>query len=543
MAASLWPEDEDRDALAVAWDDAEGGGPAGVVVPAPVVRPKGEPSVTLADFVRGGWHVLEPGTPLVWNWHIDVICEHLTAVADGRITRLVVNIPPGLMKSLLGCVFFPAWVWTWWPEWRALFGSYALDLAIRDSARTRDLIESEWYRDTFRPAWRLSGDRNLKSFFQNTRTGFRLSVAVGSKTTGFRGHATIVDDPLNVADAEARSDVKREAAWRWISKSLSSRLNDQRTGARVFIGQRTHERDPFGYLLERGGYELLRLPSEYQAAHPCATSLGRADRRTRDGELLFPEMFPKSVLDEARTKDLGTYGYAAQHQQQPAPEGGGIFKKDWFQRYSPRTLPPVFEEVLASWDMSFKDAEGSSYVVGQVWGRLGAGVYLLGGYRKKADFPETLRAVLALGSYTAPHEGVWRVPGIADRWHVGPKLVEDKANGPAVISTLRNKVPGLVAIPGNDDKPARARGQSWFVEGRTVYLPETDVSYPSLREPVQAFVDEVTTFPASAYTDQAVAFTQALLRLIPNAESNGTTAASAAPVELSETGRMVQQRF
>jgi hypothetical protein len=187
------------------------------------------PRMPLRQFVEQAWPILEPEALFIPNWHVDAICAHLEAVIDGRIRRLVINVPPGFMKSLLVCVFWPAWVWTFRPGWRGIFSSYAGDLAIRDSVKCRALIESEWYRGTFAPSWQLSSDQNVKSYFQNTRMGFRLSLSVGGKGTGFRGHCVVVDDPLNVRDGF--SDLALDEVVRWWDKTMSTRQRPARRRA------------------------------------------------------------------------------------------------------------------------------------------------------------------------------------------------------------------------------------------------------------------------------------------------------------------------
>lgn len=447
--------------------------------------------------------MVEPGTPLLWNWHIDAICEHLQAVTDGRIRRLLINIPPGHMKSLLVSVFWPAWVWARRPEWRALFSSYAMDLAIRDSVRCRDLITSEWYQEGFCPPWGLKGDQNVKSFFENTRRGFRFSLSVGGRATGFRGDCVVVDDPLNAK--EQYSKTARDECVFWWDKVMSSRLNDQRVGARVIIMQRLHEEDLAGHVIRKEGYEHLCLPTEFEPERltgsgrdhiPAATRIGWRDPRTEPGELLFPTLFSAPVVTEAK-RDLGADGFAGQHQQRPSPADGTIFKRAWWQYY--RQAPAVFDVVIQSWDCSFKDTKGTDYVVGQVWGRLGADKYLLDQVRDRMDFTATCAALKSLSA----------------KWsRAAAKLIEDKANGPAVISALRRQVSGLIPVEPDGSKVARAHAVSADVEAGNVYLPE-GATFTS------DFVEELASFPNGTYDDQVDAATQALRRL-----SSGATTAS-----------------
>ena len=225
------------------------------------------------DFIRQAWHVVEPGRPFIPAWHVDAIADHLQAISEGQIKNLLINVPPGHGKSLIVSVLWPAWQWIRIGEegcWRGLFASYDHGLAVRDSVRCRSLIESPWYRDTFRPLWKLSGDQNEKGNFENTKSGFRVSLSVNGRSTGIRGDAVVVDDPLNASDQfsdRALSDVVF-----WWSQSMSSRLNDMENGNKIVIMQRLNERDLSGYVLEQGNYEHLCLPSEFEPERRAATS-------------------------------------------------------------------------------------------------------------------------------------------------------------------------------------------------------------------------------------------------------------------------------
>ncbi len=414
---------------------------------------------SLAYFIPLAWPTVEPSTDLVWGWHLDAIAEHLEAVVRGQIQDLIINVPPGHMKSLEACVLFPAWVWTWQPSWRALFGSYALDLALRDSVRCRDVITSKWYQETFLPDWGLKSAQNVKGAYQNDARGIRQCVSVGSGTTGFRGDAVVLDDPLSVM--QAYSPAARDEASRYVKSALSSRFNDPRKRQRILIMQRLHEQDPTGVVLEDGNWVHLRLPSEFEPKLRCVTSIGWEDPRTEKGELLFPQFFTQQVIDQAK-KDLGSDSYAGQHQQRPSPAGGGIFKKWWWRFWQPAgmNLPPVrvegpdgvmverpvvnlpkdFDQQLQSWDMTFKDTKGTDFVVGQVWAKKEANRYLLDQVRERLSFSHTIQAVRSL----------------SERWpDADTRLVEDKANGPAVIDTLNDEISGLIAVnPEGAKRPA-----------------------------------------------------------------------------------------
>jgi predicted phage terminase large subunit-like protein len=452
---------------------------------------------SLAQFVRHAWHILEPGTPLRWNWHIDAVCRVLEAVSRGDLRRVIINIPPGTMKSLLVSVFWPAWVWTWRPEWRPLFGSYAIELSMRDSVRCRAVVSSTWYRTTFAPTWQLSGDQNVKSYFENTQRGFRMALSVGSAGTGFRGDAVVVDDPLNAK--EAHSEPAREEALTWWTQTMPTRVNDPATGVFVIVMQRLHEEDLTGHMLKSGGYAHLCLPMEYEpdlacacGQKPCITgSLGKLDPRTAPGELLFPEMFTREVLAELK-RTMGSAVYAGQEGQRPSPAEGGMFKRSWWKRY--KVAPAKFDEVVQSWDFAFKETSTSDYVVGQVWGRVGAECWLLDQVRDRMDFTASLAAIEDLSA----------------KWpQAKAKLIEDKANGSAVITSLKKKISGLIEIQPDGGKQARASAVTPFVEAGNVYIPEAGAAAWA-----SDYVEELAAFPNGANDDQVDCTSQALARLM-----------------------------
>ena len=464
----------------------------------------------LRDFVRIAWPIVEPATPFVPGWHIDAIVEHLEAVTLGEIRNLIINVPPRHMKSLLVSVFWPAWEWIRFPHRRWLYSSYAASLSIRDSVKCRRLIESSWYQRMWGDRFALTSDQNTKGRFDNNRSGYRIATSVDGFATGEGGDRIVCDDPHNVQDVE--SDAVRKATVDWWDVVMSTRVNDPRTASKVVVMQRCHQRDLSGHLLAQGGWEHLRLPAEFEEPR-CVTSIGWSDPRERVGELLWAERFGPEEIASAK-RSLGSYAAAGQLQQRPSPAGGGIFKRHWFRYFQPRgmNLPPVIlqlpdgstktiaaieapttvDEQIQSWDCSFKDLDTSDYVVGQAWARLGS-VYLLGHQiRGQMDLPATMKAVREL---TAGFPKTYA------------KLIEDKANGSAVIQMLSQEIPGILPVNPSGGKIARAQAVSPLVEAGNVYLP-----HPEYAPWVNDFIEECVQFPNGAYDDQVDAMTQALLR-------------------------------
>lgn len=471
---------------------------------------------SLYDFIRlGAWDVLEPGTPYVDGWHIRVVCDAIqevledwahpnTGVIPDKIKRTaqntVVNIPPGTMKSLIVSVFAPAWMWVRFPHWRAIYSSANPRVALRDSVKCRDLIDSDWYQKSFRPTWQLADDQNAKGYYKNTEGGFRQAVSVGQKITGDRADFLGVDDPLDAMDADSNSKTARDACLYWWDNAFCNRVNDLQRSKRFIIMQRLHEDDLSGHLLKQASTAHLILPMEFdpERADP-------RDPRTLPGELLFPARFPESVLVEERRR-LGTWGYSGQMQQAPVPAGGGMFPFGWWRFWSrmsttvagprpegctslpPRRLPAHFSSLTMSVDATFKEAATSDFVVITVWGRERADSFLLHVFRERAGLNNTIKAMREI--YKA-FPDIHRI------------LVEDKANGTAVIETLKSEWSGIVPIEPSGGKDARAAACQPEIESGNVYLPE---GAPWLA----AFLEEFGKFPKGSHDDQVDSVSQYL---------------------------------
>lgn len=438
----------------------------------------------LGGFIREAWPILEPATTLSENWHIDLIAEYLTAVRRREIRRLIINIPPRMMKSLACTVMFPTWVWTSEPHTRFICSSYADSLSIKHSLDRRTLIMSPWYQALWGSRVQLADDQNLKTEFQNDARGVMIATSTGGSITGKGADFIIVDDPHN--PLQVLSDTERVTALRHFDAALSTRLDDPKRGAIVLVMQRLHEGDLTGHLLEKQGWEHISIPAESERHEVWKFPVTKRVVQRLPGDLIWPERFPQEVLDGFKAQ-MGSYQYAGQYQQRPAPAEGGILKRNWWRRYD--VAPETFDQVIQSWDFTFKDSKGSDFVVGQVWGRVGANKYLLDQIRGKFSFTASLTAMRTVNT----------------RWpQARLKLVEDKANGPAIIDALKNELAGIVAVTVQGSKEARAHAAAPEVEAGNYWLPKTEWA--------EEFIEECAAFPNAAHDDMVDAWSQAASR-------------------------------
>lgn len=464
----------------------------------------------LSDFIEQAWHVVEPGKTYIHGWHIDAITEHLEAVTHGEIRNLIINIPPRHMKSLNVAVFWPAWTWTFDPSVQWLFSSYAEKLAVRDSVKCRRLLQSNWYQERWGDVWEFAGDQNQKMRYENDHAGYRIATSVGGTGTGEGGDIIVVDDPIKRGDAY--SDVIREGVNDWWDETMSTRLNDPKTSAKVIIMQRLHEDDLTGHLEEKmkdGGerYEMLVLPAEYEP-NRCMTVMGAPDPRSEPDELLWPERFGREEIEQLK-KTLGEFGTAGQLQQRPSPAGGGIFKEEWWaegrNRYD-ATDRGWINRTVQRWmffDTALKD--------------------------KQENDPSACAVIDLMPDYSIVLRHVWRdkiqsaqlpakIETLATRYNEDLKLqgvvIEDKGSGTTAIQTLRSSSPAwlaemIFAFQPLGSKPYRARLASIWCERDCVWFPHPSDAVPWWSD----FEDELFKFPNSRNDDQVDVLVMAVLYL------------------------------
>lgn len=483
----------------------------------------------LIHFVRYFWHVLEPERKLVEGWPLEALCEHYEAVAFGEVNRLLVNVPPGFMKSMLLNVFFPAWVWGALkrPHIRFLAFSYSSTLTERDNGKFRDLITSTEYQGLWGSGYAV---RNVGvERVDNNKTGWKAASSVGGTTTGLRADYVLADDLHSIAEAE--SETVRLNTVRWFVESMSNRLNDLDESAIIVLGQRVHEGDVSGEILDpKSGmdYVHLMIPWEYDAGRHCRTAIGWEDPRTEDGDPAWPERFSASAMAVFKARP---FMFASQYQQAPAPRGGGIIKREFWRLWDPedgKTFPP-FKFILASLDTAFTTKQENDYSALTIWGvfeqrvgdapnsiwidnpssngkvsrtnvPLGDSGYgqprlmLMYGWRKRCEF----------------HELVTTVAKICDRNRVDRLLIEDKAAGHSVAQEMRRvhadaKWGVTLFNPKNQDKVARVHSIEHLFEDGLIFAPD--------REWAEMVIGEFEVFPRGVHDDLVDSGSQALRHL------------------------------
>lgn len=424
----------------------------------------------------------------------DVIADAVRDVENGKSRRLILAMPPRSGKSTLTTQHAPAWILRQHPDWPIALVSHDPTLAISWGRQIRRWVEDGHVGDV-----QIAPDAGAVSEWQTTVGGGVLSRSTRGSMTGRGARVMLIDDP-HKDFVEAHSATERQRVWDWWLTVAQTRLEPPSLVACVMT--RWHDDDLVGRLIsgEHEGdpdeWTVVRIPAIAEEDDPLGRALG--------DPLLSP------LLEETREEALqrwgdvkravGTYAWSALYQQRPAPSSGSIFDVSWW-RYWTRDPARVTDDGrvvllpdlgrayhVESWDMAFKDTKASDFVVGQRWARLGAKRYLLDQTRGRWAFTETTRRVVEFSA-----------PGTMKR------LIEDKANGTAVLDTLREVVDGLVAVNPRDGKEVRARSITPEVEAGNVLLP-----HPSEAAWVADLLSELRNFPHDAHDDQVDAMTQAL---------------------------------
>lgn len=437
----------------------------------------------LSSFIQRAFATVDPGNTYMHSWHIDAIACQLERIANGEITRLIITMPPRSLKSIAASIAFPAWLLGQNPRMRILAVSYSEALAEKLALDCLKVLEARWYREAF-PLVRIAKGKAARADFETTRGGGRFSTSIGGSLTGRGGDIIILDDPHKPEDAA--SEVKRQSVIDWYRSTLLSRLNDPQAGPIVLIQQRVHEADLAGFLLEQGGWVHLDLPAI--AEEPVEIDLGwRGIVARLEGDLLHPGRLPQDLL-EKRRHELGSYVFAAQYQQRPAPLGGGLVKWRWFKKYDVLPAEVPGDRFVQSWDTASKADQANDYSVCTTWLVRDGNAWLVNIFRAKLEFPELRR----------------KIEEQAKHWRAKITLIEEAGSGIQLIQDLKaNSALSIRGIIPRDDKATRMLSVSGVIEGGRIAIPADAPWLAELRR-------EIALFPNGKHDDQVDSLSQFL---------------------------------
>lgn len=405
--------------------------------------------------------------------HVQDVCEHLEAVERGDIKRLILSMPPRHSKILNVGEFFPAWYLGRNPGHKIIYATYGQNMASNVGRKVRNQLSDPQFNKVF-PGCNLSYDSTARDWFSTLEGGQYVAVGRGGALTGKGGDIVIVDDIFKDYK-EASSKYMRLQVQDWYRSVASTRL--QKDGAVILMGTRWHKDDLMGWAikdLKDQGWTILNMPA--------------LDGR---GTPLWPEMFNEKALADIR-ETIGSYFWNSLYMGAPVEAEGNIFKRDNWRIY--QVPPQKFDTMIQTWDAAFKDAKSGSFVVGQVWGRIAARYYLIAQTRMKMSFTRTKEEIVRMSI----------------QWPKAlTKLIEDKANGPAIIDALKDDVEGIEPVNPEGSKEARAQSVAPLQESGNCYLPD-----PRSQSWVNEFIDECADFPYSENDDQVDAMSQGLTYLM-----------------------------
>lgn len=410
--------------------------------------------------------------------HTELLCDVLQKIADGEQKRVIVTMPPRHSKSMTITETFPSFYLGKNPNKRVITTAYGDSLARKFGRLNKNKID-EYGEELFGVRLNDENASNNNWSLKGYRGG-QISTGIGGSITGEGADLLVVDDPYKNHEM-AFSEVQREKVLNEWQNTLLTRLQK---GASVIVVQtRWHEDDLVGKLLrdEPDKWELINFP---------AISEDESDILGREiGDPLCPQLGFDEEWAENKKLEVGSKVWASLYQQRPSPESGDVFKREWIQFY--KVLPEV-EEQMISVDASFKDKKNSDFCVIQVWGKKGANKYLIDQIRDRMAFPATVSAIRTMSAkYPKAHA----------------KLIEDKANGTAVIDYLKNEITGMIPVEPQGGKEARASAVSPQWESGNVFLPD-----PSIAPWIGDFIEELVQFPNAKHDDCVDCMTQTLAR-------------------------------
>lgn len=434
----------------------------------------------LAAFVQKSFKTLDPHTNLEWNWHLSLICLYLQAVYEGKIKRLIINVPPRSLKSITVNVAFPAWCLAKNSSFKTISASFREGLSIKHNVDTRRVMQSEWYQEYFSDVQFLP-DQNSKAIFTTTKGGGKECATMAAPPMGSGADVIVIDDPHSTKDAQ--SDTERSKVCEGFGQDFIPRLNSQKDGRVVIIMQRLHDRDLTGFLLEEhpGEYTILKIPAI--AEEDIVYTYPNSDEvfyTFKKGEYLSQRL-DEEVLSRLK-RELGSYGFAGQYMQNPFPSEGGMVKNHWWRTYDYNTFKKDGYEIYISLDAAGKTGLKNDPSVFTVWARKGEEHYLLDVIREKLEFPDLKKKTKIL----------------LNKWQPNAMLIEDASSGTALIQDLKSETPfNIIGIKlfSNMGKTVRLESCVAMIEAGQVFLPNA-ASW------VENYRSELMKFPSGEHDDQ-----------------------------------------
>jgi predicted phage terminase large subunit-like protein len=427
----------------------------------------------LNAFIHKSFLITNPGEAYHSNWHIQTLAWYLKQCAEGKITRLIITLPPRHLKSHCVSVAFVAWLLGHDPSRKIIVASYSQELAKSHAMKCRMVMESPIFQKTF-PGTVIHPNKCTETEVMTTMMGSRYSTSVLGSLTGRGGNLIIVDDPIKPADAMSES--QRPKVNEWFDSTLYSRLDNKKTDVIIVVMQRIHQDDLVGHLLARGGWVTVDIPAIAVEARDYRIDDNRSYPRAA-GEVLDAAREPQLVLDQIK-ENIGAYTFQAQYQQEPAPTGGTLFNWAGFRTYE--KPPLVFDFLVQSWDPASKLSSDNSYSVCTTWGVIGDDCYLLHVVRERLEYPALKKRVL-------DH---------AFTMEAGVVIIEDTSAGISLLQDF-DADKQLKAWPKQPrgDKIARAEKQTSKIEAGRVFLP-------AAADWLKEYRREIIAFPGSQFSDQ-----------------------------------------
>lgn len=432
----------------------------------------------LASFINMVFNHLFPGETYVPASYILLLAWHLEQCAEGKIKRLIINMPPRHLKSLVTSVAFAAWVLGRQPSRKIISLAYSQELIDSFTSNFRSVVQSVWFQLAF-PAFSIK--RDTANELRTGLNGYRMSTSLGGTLTGRGGNLIIIDDPMKPGEAFSRA--MREQVRTWFDTTLLSRLDNKKDDVIIVVMQRIHGDDLVAHLMEKGGWTLLSLPAIAQDDEDIVFGHGERFIRMR-GEALCPEREDLETLERIR-RDIGTFNFQAQYLQSPIPEAGQLIKRDWLGTYDHASLDTPFDLIVQSWDAAAVPGADNDYSVGLTFGLRGADYHLLDVCRGQYDYPTLRRTVIDR----------------ARRFNAQQILIEKATVGIGLVYDLRTHSHlRPIAIPPRGDKVQRLALCSAAIEAGHLFLPHNAPW-------IGSFLQEILGFPDGRYDDQVDALT------------------------------------